>query len=57
MALDFARARRHAFLTLLALYKIKDVFLPLSEHDLRLRTIPSHASSNEHFATHRWADL
>jgi hypothetical protein len=32
MILDFPRARRDAFLALLALNKIKDISLPLGEH-------------------------
>jgi hypothetical protein len=32
MILDFARARRHTFLALLALNKIQNASLPLCEH-------------------------
>ena len=50
MILDFSRARRNAFLPLLALNKIKHAPLPVGEHAGTLFKAADQASSNEHSA-------
>ena len=47
MSLDFARARRNPFFSLLALDKVEDSFLSLRQHTLRIAYDTGNASSNE----------
>src|SRR6266513_3082675 len=47
MSLDFARARRNPFFSLLALDKVEDSFLSLRQHTFRIAYDTGNASSNE----------
>src|SRR5882724_9855317 len=47
MSLDFARARRNPFFSLLALDKVEDSLLPFRQHTFRIAHDSSNASSDE----------